>query len=208
MDSISLWKSTQLSRNLSPVKYIKDNFEDLHSYKIVNTVCKENLLKVIDFDDTDKKNESVDRPVTRGHSPLANLIIPEHLTKIDNYLQESLNVLKSEKECSVAEEILNKYEVENTCQLQNNYEEALDSHQKIDNIAYKKENISNYNDGEIANAKDKLNSVKTKHPGVLKTVYNWPMHYHAAIMCFFLIVYNLIYQYLKQYYHGKKESVN
>ncbi|KAI8428580.1 hypothetical protein MSG28_007328 [Choristoneura fumiferana] len=60
-----------------PVPFIKDGFEDLQSYKI-------NLSKSF---------ESLDimEPVKRSPSPLANFLISEQLTKIDHYLQESLD---------------------------------------------------------------------------------------------------------------------
>ncbi|KAI8428575.1 hypothetical protein MSG28_007328 [Choristoneura fumiferana] len=101
-----------------PVPFIKDGFEDLQSYKIVNSICKEKLFESQDFSksfDTldmvearapssllnfmvDNQNlsksfESLDimEPVKRSPSPLANFLISEQLTKIDHYLQESLD---------------------------------------------------------------------------------------------------------------------
>lgn len=204
LDSISLWSPMQVPISFSPVPYIKNEFEDLCSYKIVNSVCKENLLKVNHFESTDEKDEIKERQVLRGHSPLANLIIPEHLTKIDSYLQESLNVLKSEKES----DIVNEREVSDKCEIvrsdqQNTFKEFTSSYQKNDIKEYVGETLTTSNiDGEALNDKDKLNSVK-KHPGVIKSICNLPMHYHAAILCFFLIVYNLFYQYYKKNCHGK-----
>lgn len=200
LDSISLWSQAQVQvpKSFSPVPYIKDEFEDLCSYKIVNSVCKENLLKVNNFESTDQVDEIRERQVLRGHSPLANLIIPEHLTKIDSYLQESLNVLKSEKESNVINErkISDKCEVVRSDQ-QNTFEELTNSYQKNYIKQYISETLTTSNtDGEALNVKDKLNSVK-KHPGVIKSICNLPMHYHAGILCFFLIVYNLFYQYYK-----------
>lgn len=204
LDSISLWSPMQDLKSYSPVPYIKDEFEDLCSYKIVNSVCKENLLKVNNYESDNQVSQMKDRQVTRGHSPLANLIIPEHLTKIDNYLQESLNVLKSEKECN----IVNEREKSDKCAVvcseqQNTFKESVNSYQKNDAKEYVSEILSTTNmDGEALHNKNKLNGVK-KYPRVIKRLCNLPMHYHAAILCFFLIVYNLFYQYYKKHCHGK-----
>ncbi|CAH2107491.1 unnamed protein product [Euphydryas editha] len=214
LDSLKQWVSPQMPISFSPVKYLKDDYEDLNSYKIVNSLCKNNYLKVSTVDDTDETIENERSPAKRGHSPLANLIVSEHLTKIDGYLQESLKMcsetkvdygistpFNSEAEQRVATDIIqdSKSKSDYTNDIKFNDDISLESCQKNKNDTM----LFNNSDGESDLVKAKANSVKTKHSGVLNAIYNMPMHYHAAILCFVLIVYNLFYQYIKKNYYGK-----
>ncbi|CAH0699848.1 unnamed protein product [Spodoptera exigua] len=137
LDSPRLLTPSQMykTRQKTPVEYIKDNFEDLQSYKIVssvvkekllekenltpvlneggifenhdtfaNTTCKENVYEkdsfISDSNVKEKLSTSLDtfEPIKRAPSPLANLFISEQLTKIDSYLQESLEVCTGVKD--------------------------------------------------------------------------------------------------------------
>lgn len=215
-DSLPQRVSMQMPKSFSPVKYLRDDYEDLSSYKIVNSLCKENLLKVTTGDGTDETTDYVTTrsPAKRGHSPLANLIVSEQLTKIDGYLQESLNTFSETKvDCgkstpfSSEVEQLTKTEIIQDNKSKSDYKNenrfnaniSLDSSQKNNADTL----LSNNSDGESDLVKAKTNSVKIKLSGILKAIYNMPMHYHAAILCLFLIVYNLFYQYIKQKYYGK-----
>lgn len=212
-----------------PIEYIKDNFEDLQSYKIVNTMCKENKICSENLNIEDNVNSLfVNDPIRRSHSPLANFLVPEQLNKIDNYLQESLNACIAERDKDRSISRLSGAEGENTHvvtrkeefksfeEKQYNIEQSTSSivSSEIDERSYQSE-VPN-NDNRRAFAKEespvhkrtvdevRSNSVKEKPPGVWRSIYNMPIHYHAAILCFILIVYNLIYQYIKENCHGKK----
>lgn len=243
----------------SPVEYIKDNYEDLQSYKIVNLLCKEKLLdtdilasdqykseKTVKFnitngndlaDNVEKDNllvraeqlYVVDDPHVRGHSPLANMIVSEQLTKLDNYLQESLDVCLGRKG-TPTEPLIDMKEDTKTF-LKDQFEAKTSYFQKSthvvnksytntgENNSYQEEPISKTLDRvqtepmqcEAANEVEcntkrvsKLNSVPTRKAGIMNAIYNMPIHYHAAIICAILILYNLIYQYIKQNSQGRR----
>lgn len=215
LDSMSV---LQKPRPITPIKYLKDDYQDLHSYKIVNSLFKDKFLSPSDLGGTDKNERVADSPVMRGHSPLANLIVSEHLTKIDGYLQESLNL------CSESQTIKNvptliKTDLE-TAKVAQEIKETKEDIDEVSNVVGYINNNANYNSNEDSNlyesrdvngkskTKSKLNSVQATHPGVLSAIYNMPMHYHAAVLCFLLIVYNLVYQYIKQNCHGKNQTVS
>lgn len=245
-------------KNLSPVEYIKDNFEDLESYKIVSSVCKEKLfennlmLPEISLSGSLLDKPNVSEPVRKGSSPLANLLISEQLTKIDNYMQESLEVCTgvrnsftpspvfigndiktapiindnniSQKEDQIVQKVIH---VEQSHNIHRTHHEIMeekadylseiladktssndiftkDRKEEVRNNESIKQSPSLYHEGN----KDipKINSVNEKRPGVLSAIYKMPTHYHAAIMCFLLIIYNLVYQYIKQNCYGKKNN--
>uniref|UniRef100_S4P882 Uncharacterized protein n=1 Tax=Pararge aegeria TaxID=116150 RepID=S4P882_9NEOP len=180
---------------------------------------KDKFLSPNDLGYTDKCTESAKHsPVMRGHSPLANLIISEHLTKIDGYLQESLNLcsesqenktistlITSEVETPKATQEINKTKYDDIgMSNQQNYDNSFDSYHKNEDGHYDE---TRERDGK-SETKSNLYSVQTKHPGVLSAIYNMPMHYHAAVLCFLLIVYNFVYQYIKQNCHGKNQSIS
>lgn len=264
LDSPRLLTPSQMykARQKTPVEYIKDNFEDLHSYKIVSSVVKEKLLDkenlkpvlneggisenhdtfantilkenvyerdsfVSDLNIKEKITTSLDtfEPIKRAPSPLANLFISEQLTKIDNYLQESLEVCSGVKDRFTPIPIIIEGEisgsVDNTemvsC-VKENYEQKevcssseenkLSSSESEVETLYRRREKTTPEPYSVENSKthvSKLNSAK--HPGVLSAIYNMPIHYHAAILCFLLIVYNLIYQYVKQNCYGSKNKI-
>lgn len=243
----------------SPIEYIKDNYEDLQSYKIVNSLCKEKILEtdiltsdqhkteklvtfnisneddffhkdVVDYTQHDglKETERLyvnDELVMRGHSPLANILLSEQLTKLDKYLQESLDVCKGtpiEKLKDMREESLDtkqiiKQQFENkSCHFETSTSVVNNSDTKMEmeNSSYHTEEPifktpervqtesmkrEGTNDVEL-NKKNvyKLNNVPKRKAGILNAIYNMPIHYHAAIVCVILILYNLIYQYIKR----------
>lgn len=233
-----------------PVPYIKDGFEDLQSYKIVNSICKEKLFESRDFSKSsdnidmvearppssllsfmmDKQNlsksfESLDvmEPVKRSPSPLANFLVSEQLTKIDHYLQESLDVCSGsdgEGRSTPALVPVLLVEGETLREVKDTYnkprEETIKDSSKIYTATscQKEEAVKSYSTQpsssqvvssmEEIKTKSKVNSVKDKEWGMLHVIYNMPIHYHAIVLCFFLIVYNLIYQYIKENCHGKK----
>ncbi|KAI8428589.1 hypothetical protein MSG28_007328 [Choristoneura fumiferana] len=233
-----------------PVPFIKDGFEDLQSYKIVNSICKEKLFESQDFSksfDTldmvearapssllnfmvDNQNlsksfESLDimEPVKRSPSPLANFLISEQLTKIDHYLQESLDACSGsdgEGRSTPARVPVLQVEGETLREVKDIQsklrEEMIQDSSKMytTTSCQKEEPVREYNTQpsttrvvssmEEIKTKSKINSVKDKERGMLHLIYNMPIHYHAIILCFFLIVYNLIYQYIKENCHGKK----
>ncbi|KAH9644311.1 hypothetical protein HF086_003810 [Spodoptera exigua] len=264
LDSPRLLTPSQMykTRQKTPVEYIKDNFEDLQSYKIVssvvkekllekenltpvlneggifenhdtfaNTTCKENVYEkdsfISDSNVKEKLSTSLDtfEPIKRAPSPLANLFISEQLTKIDSYLQESLEVCTGVKDrytpipiiiegeksglvddaemASCVKETYDQKEVNfSTTEIKpssNNKREDEPLHRREKttpepySVEYSKTNVS------------KLNSAK--QAGVLSVIYNMPIHYHAAILCFLLIIYNLIYQYVKQNCYGSKNKI-
>lgn len=212
-------------RGKTPVEYLKDNFEDLHSYKIVSSVCKERLYETDHSSIREKSFDtiSVAEPVKRPPSPLANFLVSDQLTKIDTYLQESLDTYSLNGDTTRPSPNLIKEDIETkleTKDIQNSgLNEQMNSHVDIS----ANNTISSYQDSETRNngqvdstatnasideniirRKSKLNIVKVKQPGALSAIYNLPIHYHATIICFLLIVYNLIYQYIKQNCHGNK----
>lgn len=233
-----------------PVPYIKDGFEDLQSYKIVNSICKEKLFESRDFSKSsdnidmvearppssllsfmmDKQNLSksferldVMEPVKRSPSPLANFLVSEQLTKIDHYLQESLDVCSGsdgEDRSTPALVPVLLVEGETLREVKDIYnkprEETIKDSSKIYTATscQKEEAVKSYSTQpsssqvvssmEEIKTKSKVNSVKDKEWGMLHVIYNMPIHYHAIVLCFFLIVYNLIYQYIKENCHGKK----
>ncbi|KOB66281.1 putative adaptor protein enigma [Operophtera brumata] len=246
----------------SPIEYIKDNYEDLQSYKIVNSLCKEKVLEtdimtsdrhktektvtfnvrngqedsffhedVADYDvqhDGLKETERLyvaDELDKRGHSPLANIILSEQLTKLDNYLQESLDVCLGRKgtpmetlndmreEPFVNKQTINHKFEEKSCHIETSTYVVNNSDTNMENSSYHTEEPifktpervqtgsikrDGTNDDEFKTKEIyKLNSVPKRKTGILNTIYNMPIHYHAAILCVILIIYNLIYQYIK-----------
>lgn len=221
----------QVNRPKTPIEYLKDNFEDLQSYKIVNSLCKEKQFENggLMLREKSIENLSVTEPFRRSHSPLANLLVPEQLTKIESYLQESLDACSAkvrnsttpvlirtegEIEQESKETVINEtYEVKCTTQhLDNSTNSSFKSYHGNENtqiepvvakeIPIAAQSTMTSDDEFITKRKSKVNSVHQEKQGVLKAIYNMPIHYHAAIICFILIVYNLIYQYIKQNCHG------
>lgn len=264
LDSPRLLTPSQMYRiqQKSPVEYIKDTYEDLQSYKIVNSLCKDKLFdkdnlqpiyngdknsfdnpvvlvhslskeNVFDKDSLEPElnlegknfdKPHVFEPIERAHSPLANLLISEQLTKIDHYLQES-EVCSGVKDRftptpdftkeGVTEHLIHTTiegkQEENVVESKSTKNLISDEPKKTFNTREEdklstNETITN----EISLTKDtkkslsKVNSVSDRKPGVLSAIYNMPIHYHAAILCFLLIIYNLIYQYVKQNSLGNK----
>ncbi|CAG5027366.1 unnamed protein product [Parnassius apollo] len=218
-----------LNRQTTTVKLIDNNFEDLQSYKLVNSLFKENSNNNSNNIDNRAKNADnigveVDGSKKRAHSPLANFLVSEQLTKIDNYLQESLNVCsesnlnensKSITEVAKGETKLiheeiqqSKIDQEILSHSKNSLDKVLNSDgdaQKTNYHVKELSNISSPIDKIPEKSKSRLNSVKEKQLGIISAIYNMPMHYHAAILCFLLIVYNLIYQYIKHNCYGYKK---
>lgn len=249
----------------SPVEYIKDNYEDLQSYKIVNSLCREKILetdfltsdqniteKIVKFNITNGNEDSffhkdiaefvenddlkgfkrlhvADELCIRGHSPLENTLVSEQLIKLDNYLQESLDVCLGRKgtpikmltEIKDDTKLIMKHEVvEKSNYFEKSVQMLNESDTKMENISYhKEEQISKTPERveaepmqrEVANQVEfnakkvsKLISVPKQKAGILYTIYNMPVHYHAVIVCVILIIYNLIYQYMKQNSQGNK----
>lgn len=212
-------------------EYIKDNFEDLQSYKMVSSLCKEKIFESgpQNFRERSFDTLSVSEPVKRTPSPLANFLVSEQLTKIDNYLQDSLNAWsvddnkgRSTPATAISttetkletlgtqrreffEEKRYLYESSST-----NASIGMGSQQsggttsvRHDEPVVRSSEVSLQEDE--TRRKSKVNSVKETQPGVLSAIYNMPIHYHAAIICFLLIVYNLVYQYIKHNCHGSKK---
>ncbi|KPJ11302.1 Zonadhesin [Papilio machaon] len=208
---------TPVNRPITPVKLISNDYEDLQSYKIIKTLLKEHSnTKVDNLNYWDDKvnfiNVKSDEPVKRAHSPLANFIVSEQLTKIDSYLQESLNVCSENsteiisKSPKLDEERETKKDIICSTKIENNITSHNYDGYKEESSKNVKDSTVKYNEVEdIQPTTLKVNSVKAKRPGVVNSICNMPMHYHAAILCFFLIVYNLIYQYIKQNHHGIKK---
>ncbi|CAH0749814.1 unnamed protein product [Diatraea saccharalis] len=213
-----------VSPTKTPVEYLKD-YEDLQSYKIVSSLCKEKH-----FDTDSLKEKSFDHlaatePVKRSHSPLANFLVPEQLTKIDTHLQESLNAclpgedkrqmtlvqVKLEGDTEVERKETEYSTKEETCTKKafSSYRfEKTTSGCEIPPETLQQRNISEPTsyiprDEMIIERNVTINSVK-ENQGILSAIYNMPIHYHAAILCFILIVYNLIFQYIKKNCHGQK----
>lgn len=273
---------TNPARDRTPVEYLKDDFKDLESYKIVNSLCKTNLFETqktgndkLSFIDTNKsmkesseplnistfmhKNYSslteypvpknlepetdrdeLDLPQTKAlreyyaneestsiaiikeHSPLANFLLSEQLSRIDTKLQESLQICSGNKD-NIPFISLNE-ETNMTsagCGLELFAEQK--SNNNDENIKKPRKSVSDHSEvmEEIHETNDKfetqknaidVNKLKAKgnsdHNNFFRfkrVIYNLPIHYHAAILCFFLIVYNLIYQYVKQKYEINKK---
>lgn len=227
LDGPSLVPKLAINRALTPIQLINNDYEDLQSYKIVNSLLKESWSEKTCSDfrgkSVDHIGVEVDEPFKRSHSPLANFLVPEHLTKIDNYLEESLKIcsevtvkddlkqleLDEVRETNLLHEKTTKHDEERT-QISDKNENNVtsiyrDDDEKINSYVEEFIATSTLNDEYSKCNKIKLNSVIEKHPGVLTAIYNMPMHYHAAILCFFLIVYNLVYQYIKQNCYGSKK---
>lgn len=231
------------------VEYIKDNFEDLQSYKMVSSMCKEKIFESVPQNfrersfDTLSVSEpfkrvpsplpnflvSVSEPVKRAPSPLANFLVSEQLTKIDNYLQDTLNacsavdnkerstptmaVTTAETKLEIVGTQRSKFFEQKSCHYESsstNISHGLGSQQSGGTTSVfhtepivRSAEVVPQEDG--TRRKSKVNSVKEKQPGVLSAIYNMPIHYHAAIICFLLIVYNLVYQYIKHNCHGNKK---
>lgn len=321
----------RLTPSITPVDYLKNDFEDLQSYKIVNSLCKEKLFesdntlrnilshestensvfkkegstRFVDELTTDHTREVIERlavmdavyrapsegglnvinnpttrassegglnivrpdlrafreglnitnpvlktsreglnipvpilrasseglnmaePIFRGHSPLANLLVSEQLSKLDTYLQESLDVCLGRKTPSPTVIIKGIGETAGETKhiVSHLYEEKAYSFQSSTNLAgnsvatldtsyHKEEPVSktvnvNYKlipYKELFDKKGKkIDSVNKKKTGVLNAIYNMPIHYHAAILCLLLIIYNLVYQYIKENCLGNKK---
>lgn len=238
----------------SPVEYIKDNYEDLQSYKIVNSLCKEKLLdasilsqsedkteKTVKFDIANghdvnvvqkryqddlinkKQRLNVTEPCIRGQSPLENIFVSEQLQKLDNYLQESLDVCLGRKGTPIGlvnelkddtKTFVSNQSEEQSSYLKNSMHVDIKSDTKIEeNSSYQEEPISETHERVQTKLKQndvtyevkfnskmvsKQNSVPKRKDGIINAIYDMPMHYHAAIICAILIIYNFIYQYIKQ----------
>lgn len=230
----------------SPVEYLKDNYEDLQSYKIVSSVCKDQRFeseklnvdkveKTVKFDlptevDDSYNNDVIDSikldktksdlldvmdMVKRPHSPLANILVSEQLTRIDHYLQEGLDVCLGRKSPSMEvqetrpetkQSVSQVYEEKSvkfgseTVKTDSSIVDKNNSYHKAEPESKLTEKVHvepmQSEDRFITN-RSKPNSV-VKRTGVLNAIYKMPIHYHAAILCLLLIVYNLIYQYYKQ----------
>lgn len=213
------------------VEYIKDNFEDLQSYKIVNSLYREKIIDSGQHNvrETSFDTLSVSEPVKRAPSPLANLFVSEQLTKIDNYLQESLNACSTGNNKGRLTPAMvmmggeTKLETAGTqrselCQEKRYLYETSSTKTSIGlgnqqngettSVHYTEPVIRNSEttlQEDVTRRKSKVNSVKENQPGVFNAIYNMPIHYHAAILCFLLIVYNLVYQYIKHNCHGNKK---
>lgn len=224
----------QVNRAKTPIEYLKDNYEDLKSYKIVNSLCKEKQFETESLKIEEKNLETlnVSEPIMRPHSPLANLLVSEQLTRIDNYLQESLDacstdgigrktpipiIVEGETRQESKETITKEAYEATTYHLDTSTNNSLSSYHKETESDKQKESVIQKqqqapiacepkitsDEHFISRRTSKLNSVREQQ-GVLKAIYNMPIHYHAAILCFILIVYNLIYQYIKKNCQGNQ----
>ncbi|XP_026328772.1 PDZ and LIM domain protein Zasp isoform X4 [Hyposmocoma kahamanoa] len=211
------------------VEYIKDNFEDLQSYKIVSSLYKENKFESGQQNIRERSFDtlSISEPGKRAPSPLANVFVSEQLTKIDNYLQESLNACSTGDNKGRFTPVLGAGETKlETAGTQRSelfeekryFYETSSTNTPIDlasqqigertSVNRTKPVITNSGTSlqeDVIRRKSTINSVKEKQPGVISAIYNMPIHYHAAILCFLLIVYNLVYQYIKHNCHGNKK---
>ncbi|CAH0407657.1 unnamed protein product [Chilo suppressalis] len=213
-----------VSKTKTPVEYLKDDYEDLQSYKIVSSLCKE---KQFETDITKIKEKSFDHmvasePLKRSHSPLANFLVPKQMTKIDTYLQESLDAclpsedrklitpihVKLEGDTTLeSKETLKRETKEETYTMESfgsyQVERKVNTYQTVSEVTHNPDISAKPTDEIVSKNIIKINSVK-ENQGVLRAIYNMPIHYHAAILCFILIVYNLIFQYIKKNCHGQK----
>lgn len=212
------------------VEYIKDNFVDLQSYKIVSSLHKEKKFEIAQQNSRERSFDAlnVSEPFKRARTPLANLLVSEQLSKIDNYLQESLNAcsMGDNKGRSTPASVMtageSKFETAGTqrtlfqekgylCETSSTSTSiGSGSRQNGETTsAYHYEPVIRNRETslqeDVIKRKSEVNSVKEKQPGVLCAIYNMPIHYHAAILCFLLIVYNLVYQYIKHNCHGNKK---
>lgn len=215
------------SRSFTPkavpqFEYIKDNFEDLHSYKIVNMMCKENKIDSYKMKEESVENVLYNELPPRTYSPLPNLEVPEQLRKIESYLQESLNACSDKRQediftCKQAavEGEIHQTKIKEDFQIfkeEQNGEVSTQSSTKqysyqneVSTSAYPTTPI-NETKSYISNkteVKSKRGSVQENNCSIWRAIYNMPIHYHAGILCVILIVYNLIYQYIKENCHGK-----
>lgn len=216
----------QMNRAKTPVEYLKDTFEDLQSYKIVSSICKDKKFEADNVSAKDLHFDSLGivEPFKRAPSPLANFLVSEQMTKIESYLQESLDAcgstgrstpapLNIEGETKVDDKGKQKTELYETTKMQcetssNNMSSITSYHDDKPSERQVKPpaTVTTFSSNEDAKRrKSKGNSVREKQPGVLSAIYNMPIHYHAAILCIILIVYNFIYQYIKQNCHGKNK---
>ncbi|GBP41346.1 PDZ and LIM domain protein Zasp [Eumeta japonica] len=199
------------------VPYIRDDFQDLHSYKLVSAVCKETSS----FRESTARETSetldVPKPPSRPRTPLVNLQISEQMTKIDSYLQNTLAEFtkgREERPTSSPEtgerRSTNRstYDSETSTEYQRVTESSKNSYQQEQTNSY----LSSSLDHGTPSRKESVDTRKhvptcdaQSKPGVLRAIYDMPIHYHAAILCFILIVYNLVYQYIKENCHGKNK---
>lgn len=245
IDSPRLHTPLVLNRARTPIELIKNDYEDLQSYKIVGSLCKEKLFEPDKLLHSVKRNSSDPKlfeTIKRDYSPLANLLVSEHLTKIDTYLQESLNAcsqnevtdcfrnktpikIGEETEMKLDSTKLTSIENRNTCH------EEVSSNNNVTNSYHDENNKSTttttrqeqlvYSIKGLVDKQEALNSSPTenkkenqynlisehdkKKSGRIRAFCNLPIHYHAAILCFLLVVYNFIYQYIKQNCHIKEK---
>ncbi|CAG4937272.1 unnamed protein product [Colias eurytheme] len=219
IDSISRLSPFLKNRSLTPINYIRNDYDDLTSYQIVNSLCKEMHLlhpadgKIIESE----SNQSEANSIQREHSPLANTEIPIKLINIDSYLEESLNRLSETKDNTCMENLEEEREtVIKDASIRLSQEKILEEANTIVTKDKKEDQAEDVwrsscttysvSAEDAFKIKSKLNSVEQINPGVISAIYNLPMHYHAAILCLFLIVYNLVYQYIKQNCHGNKNN--
>ncbi|OWR55177.1 hypothetical protein KGM_202448 [Danaus plexippus plexippus] len=228
LDSIPSWSigSGSEYKPAARVDYLNNDYEDLQSYKIVNSLCKQKISDHLETE-TDKEMLVANVSTDRGHSPLANFVISDHLVKIENYLQESLDICsetKSLAEARLTPEIIStssKPEKESVredvvSEDHKHQYEAPASNNDITNPvkSYQTNEVScnhevdTKDQKESYHKKSKLNSVKTTKQGLITAMYNMPMHYHAAMICFVLVVYNLFHQYVKQNFDGNNRFIN
>lgn len=288
--------SPQLAkRSKTPIQYLKDDFVDLQSYKIVNSLCKEKLLeanalrtqsaqdlitleptevesstlakfvrsvsqqKQISCSDSDpmgqeinsipikmesdsltslveksiktatvSENRELDHflntdlsKIERSLSPLPNFLITEHLTKINSYLQESLDVCSgndSNNRCTpsiIHDNVETKHEYFSEAFDCVNVQQNIPANSVLDSSQTEENSVDSQNNRSLTarenseytdpkKSKSTLNSVRRGRPSILNAISNMPIHYLATILCIFLIVYNLIYQYIKLNCPGNK----
>ncbi|XP_053602549.1 uncharacterized protein Zasp52 isoform X7 [Plodia interpunctella] len=229
----------RVNQTRTPIEYLKDNYEDLQSYKIVSSLCKEKNIghDIASSREKDVEHLIMSEPYVRAHSPLANLLVSEQLTKIDHYLQDRLDACSINDKVHGTSDVLqkmretvsesNEKEINKTYEDKTYYFESstsnnFGSYQETQkNADGKKEptpqrHSMNENQDEIKkkfevknyefenNVTSKTKPIE-KRGGILNVIYKMPIHYHAAILCFILIVYNLIYQYIKQNCLGNKK---
>lgn len=216
----------QINRAKTPVEYLKNTFEDLQSYKIVSSICKDKKFESDNLSANDLQFDTLNvvEPFKRAPSPLANFLVSEQMSKIDSYLQESLDAcgntgrstpipIKVEGEIKVDGKETQKNQLiedkKNLLETSTNSTNKITSYQnegKSSELQVGPPAVKDFSSKEdTRRRKSKVNSVNEKQPGVLSGIYNMPIHYHAAILCILLIVYNLIYQYIKQNCHGNNK---
>lgn len=221
-----------INRPKTPIELIK-NYEDLQSYKIVGSLCKDKQFEpnILLTEKQDVSYLNITEPVKRDHSPLANFLISEQLTKIDNYLQESLNVCSQSeiknhspvtfeggvdtKSSDIEATQIEEHTSNLFCREVSSNSYVISYHDKTNVMTNTQEQIgdSKTDDGDriktipIELIEKSQSDIKHSHDktGCLRAICNMPIHYHAAILCFFLVVYNFIYQYIKQ--NCSKEKV-